>query len=227
MRCGTTTSRGVARGFALAAAALLTGAIAACSLQRPVAAQPVDIGETLHVCSSCHGLAGWSASSLFPNLAGQRQEYLAAQLKAFRSRTRADQPAHTYMWGMAAHLSDMQIDAIAAYYAGLPPAPARPCASPSIAAGKKIYEEGVADKSVPPCMACHGDKAQGQPPVPPQAGKPGSDVIPALAGQHRAYIERAVDAFIAKARASDVMRESTKGLTPAQLRDVAAYLATL
>jgi cytochrome c553 len=227
MRRRPTIPRGLPGGFALAAALLLAGAIAVGCLERSAAAQPLDTGETLHVCSSCHGLTGWSTSSLFPNLAGQRPQYLAAQLKAFRSRTRTDQPARTYMWGMAARLSNPQIGAIAAYYAGLPSRPARPNAAPSIAAGKKIYEEGIADKGVAPCMACHGDKAQGQPAVPPQAGKPGSDAIPALAGQHRAYIEREVKAFMSKARASDVMRETTKSLSPAELRDIAAYLATL
>jgi cytochrome c553 len=227
MRRSPTTPCGVPHGFALVVAVLLAGASAPCGLQRAVAAEPIDIRETVHVCSSCHGLTGSSTSSLFPSLAGQRQKYLAAQLKAFRSRTRTDQPAQTYMWGMAARLSNPQIDAIAAYYTGLPSRPARPRVAPSIAAGKKIYEEGIADKGVAPCMACHGDKAQGQPAVPPQAGKPGSDAIPALAGQHRAYIEREVKAFVSKARASDVMRESTKGLTPSELRDIAAYLATL
>ncbi len=65
---------------------------------------------TVHVCSSCHGPKGRSISSTFPRLAGQQKDYIEAQLKAFRDHTRADPHAKTYMWGMAARLSDPTID---------------------------------------------------------------------------------------------------------------------
>jgi hypothetical protein len=42
----------------------------------------------------------------FPDLAAQTAPYLEAQLRAFRDQTRRDPDALSYMWGMAAQLSD-------------------------------------------------------------------------------------------------------------------------
>jgi len=172
------------------------------------------VSGTLYVCSSCHGPDGRSISSTFPRLAGQQKDYLVAQLKAFRDKTRADPHAKTYMWGMAARLSDPTIEAIAAYYAAQPPVAGEPGASPEIAAGKKIFAEGIPSQGVPPCMACHGDKAQGNGP------------IPRLAGQHPAYLARQLAAFASNARANEIMHQNSKNLTPDQISEVTAFLAT-
>ena len=77
------------------------------------------VAGTVHVCSSCHGPDGRSSSPTFPRLAGQQKDYIVAQLQAFRDKTRADPHAQTYMWGMAARLSDATIDGIATYYGSL------------------------------------------------------------------------------------------------------------
>jgi cytochrome c553 len=69
------------------------------------------------VCAACHGHEGNSISPLFPRLAGQLPQYIEAQLKSFRDRTRADPPAITYMWGMASQLDDETIKELASYYA--------------------------------------------------------------------------------------------------------------
>ncbi len=176
---------------------------------------PADVADTVHVCSSCHGPGGHSLSSTFPRLAGQQKDYLIAQLTAFRDHTRADPHAQTYMWGMAARLSDPAIAAIAAYYAAQPPVPGTPDASPEAQAGHKIYTEGIAAESVPACILCHGEKGAGNGP------------IPRLAGQHSAYIERQLEAFASKARANEIMHENSKNLTDEQIRDVAAYVRSL
>jgi cytochrome c553 len=67
------------------------------------------------VCAACHGAEGVSAIPIYPNLAGQKEAYLAKQLKAFKSGTR-DDPT---MKGMSAALSDEDIADLAAYYASL------------------------------------------------------------------------------------------------------------
>jgi len=51
----------------------------------------------------------------YPNLAGQKEAYLAKQLKDFKSGKRNDPT----MKGMVMALSDADMDNIAAYYAGL------------------------------------------------------------------------------------------------------------
>jgi len=138
-----------------------------------------------------------------------------AQLQAFRDKTRADPHAQTYMWGMAARLSDPTIDGIAAYYAAQTPVAGQPSASPETAAGKKIFTEGFPSENVPACMSCHGEGAEGNGP------------IPRLAGQHQAYLARQLEAFASMARANEIMHENSKDLTPEQIAEVTAYLATL
>jgi cytochrome c553 len=175
---------------------------------------PADIAGVIHVCSSCHGPSGRSISSTFPRLAGQQKDYIEAQLKAFRDHERADPHAKTYMWGMAARLTDDQISGIAAYYSGQPPVPGSPSNSPLADAGRTIFDEGIPSASVPACKACHGEKAEG------------NSVIPRLAGQHPEYIERQLQAFASMARANEIMHDNSKNLTADQIRAVAAYVAT-
>jgi cytochrome c553 len=172
------------------------------------------VAGTLYVCSSCHGTDGRSISPTFPRLASQQKDYIVAQLQAFRDKTRADPHAQTYMWGMAARLSNPTIDAIAAYYASQTPVAGEPGTSPEIAAGKKIFTEGIPSENLPACMSCHGEKAEGNGP------------IPRLAGQHRAYLARQLEAFASMARANEIMHENSKNLTPEQISEVTAYLAT-
>lgn len=170
---------------------------------------------TVHVCSSCHGLEGRSISPTFPNLAGQPHDYLVAQLKAFRDHTRADPHAHTYMWGMAATLSDATIDGVATYYAAQSPAAPTPGDPGSIAAGKTIFAEGVPDRAVPVCANCHGEKAAG------------ADAIPRLASQHPGYIADQLVNFASLARNNEIMHENSINLTPEEIRQVAAYVGSL
>ena len=41
-------------------------------------------------CSACHGMDGNSVNPEWPNLAGQHESYIQAQLKAFRAGQRQD-----------------------------------------------------------------------------------------------------------------------------------------
>ena len=173
------------------------------------------VAGTVHVCSSCHGPEGRSISPTFPRLAGQQKDYLIAQLQAFRDKTRADPHAQTYMWDMAARLSDSTIDGIATYYSSQAPVARAPSASPETAAGAKIYAEGIPSENVPACISCHGEKAEGNGP------------IPRLAGQHQAYLARQLEAFQTMARANEIMHENSKDLTAEQISEVTGYLATL
>lgn len=212
-----TSQQPAARGGAVnlsAGAALAFALLATTACKGPEASPPPEsVAGTVHVCSSCHGTGGKSLSSTFPRLAGQQQEYLENQLKAFRDHSRADPHAHTYMWGMAARLSDPTIDGLAAYYASQTPVHGSPSATAEMAAGKKIFDEGIPAENVPACIACHGEQAQG------------AGAIPRLAGQHRSYLERQLEAFSSNARANEIMHESSKNLTPQQISQVAAFLS--
>lgn len=81
-----------------------------------LAAGNAEVGKSKSaVCSSCHGPAGISNSPLWPNLAGQKQEYLAKQLRDFKAQKRSD----PMMTPMAMPLSEQDIADLAAYYASL------------------------------------------------------------------------------------------------------------
>jgi len=66
-------------------------------------------------CAGCHGMNGISNNGMWPNLAGQKEAYLASQLRMFRDGKRNN----AMMTAMAKGLSDAGISNLAAYYAGL------------------------------------------------------------------------------------------------------------
>lgn len=74
--------------------------------------------EGIAACASCHGPNGAGMPAQYPRLSGQHAEYIAAQLKAFRSGARANDP-NASMRGVAGRLSDREIEAVADYIAGL------------------------------------------------------------------------------------------------------------
>ncbi len=68
-------------------------------------------------CSGCHGLNGVSGNALYPNLAGQKEAYLAKAIKDYRDGRRKD----AMMEGMVKGMSDADVADLAAHYAGLKP----------------------------------------------------------------------------------------------------------
>lgn len=68
------------------------------------------------VCVACHGANGISMIPMYPNLAGQKAQYLESSLKAYRDGERKNM----VMAPMAKGLSDEDIANLAAYYASLP-----------------------------------------------------------------------------------------------------------
>ncbi|MGE5648974.1 cytochrome c [Noviherbaspirillum sp. UKPF54] len=72
--------------------------------------------KNVPACAGCHGASGDGIPAQFPRLAGQHQEYTAAQLTAFRAGTRKNSPQMTTI---AKRMSDEEIQAVADYVAGL------------------------------------------------------------------------------------------------------------
>ena len=70
------------------------------------------------VCAACHGADGISSAPIFPNLAGQKEAYIVAQLKAFKSGERKGANSAT-MAPMAAALSEQDMMDLAAYFSSL------------------------------------------------------------------------------------------------------------
>lgn len=68
-------------------------------------------------CVSCHGAKGISNKEQWPNLAGQKKNYLVKELKNFRDGKRTD----PVMSPIAKPLTDEEIENLAAYYSSLTP----------------------------------------------------------------------------------------------------------
>lgn len=68
------------------------------------------------VCAACHGQNGIGITPIYPNLAGQKEQYLLNQIKAFRDGARND----ATMKPMVAPLTDEDAANLAAYFASLP-----------------------------------------------------------------------------------------------------------
>jgi cytochrome c553 len=179
------------------------------------AAQKAAVRKTIETCGTCHGINGRSVAPTFPNLAAQSAPYIELQLHAFKDQSRADPDAQAYMWGMASQLNDATISGLASYFAAQPAAVGTPGSPALIAQGKKLYEEGVPGRQIPPCASCHGPRGQGL------------ATFPRLAGQHAPYLLKQLLVIQSVLRVAPVMHGIVKDLTKDQMQEVVAYLESL
>jgi cytochrome c553 len=171
----------------------------------------------LQVCANCHGVQGISVSPNFPNLAGQLQPYLVAQLKSFRSHGRSDPAGFEYMWGISAHLTDDQINGLATYFSSQKPATGIAHGTALVKEGQHIFEQGIAANNVTACATCHGAKGEGM------------QLFPRIAGQHADYTVKQLVVFQKTDERPEgaVMKAVTHNLTPENMRSVALYLESM
>ena len=205
----------------LAAAFAIAVSAAARAEDKGNAAVPKqELEAKIAYCKTCHGVSGQGFRGSFPmpRLAGQQPEYLQNQLQAFIERRRTN----PVMFNVAHVLSPAMLKALAEHFKDLNPKPLGGAPKDIVAAGKKIYEDGVPSAEVPPCATCHGAEAKG------------ADAFPRLAGQLNDYIakklmnwskERGQDP--AKPDNSAIMQPIAHNLTEAQVQAVAAYLSYL
>ena len=178
------------------------------------------------LCAGCHGATGLNPSPNFPNLAGQKAEYIVKQLKAFKAGTRTDPT----MAPMAATLSAQDMADVAAYFssqsrtvkqassadnAGTTTAVT---AAPEVkfvadpVAGKALYSLGDESRSIGACIGCHG-----------KDGKSEVLIYPNLAKQHPEYIEKQLHSFKAGTRTNVLMNAFAKTLTDDEISTSARF----
>ena len=179
-----------------------------------------ELEAKISYCKTCHGVSGQGFRGAFPmpQLAGQQPEYIEAQLQAFIERRRTN----PVMFNVAHVLSPEMLTALSTHFKELNPKPLGGGPKELVAAGKKIYEEGIPSAEVPPCASCHGPDAKG------------AELFPRLAGQLHDYVERKLTNW-EKERGQDkanpdnsaIMQPIAHNLTEAQIKAVAAYLSDL
>ncbi|HEV2432009.1 MAG TPA: c-type cytochrome [Burkholderiales bacterium] len=172
------------------------------------------------VCAACHAGDGNSTAPANPKIAGQIPEYLHKQLADFKAQG-GKKPAreNAVMLGMVANLSDADMKALAAFYAGQKLKPAAAADKNLAALGQKIWRGGNAANGVPACAGCHGPAGAGMP-----------SQYPRLAGQYAEYIAAQLKAFKEGGRANDpngMMRGVAVRMTDREIRAVAEYAAGL
>ena len=72
-------------------------------------------GAKAMMCQACHGLDGLAKTPDAPNIAGQLEPYLVAQLQAFKTGLRKNDA----MSVVTPSLSDQDIEDLAAYYSAI------------------------------------------------------------------------------------------------------------
>ena len=140
-------------------------------------------------------------------------KYIVASLAAYKKGDRK----HPTMRAIATSLTDQDMADLAAYYEqqakdGAPAAQAAPVPSPAVA---ELLKKGN-------CASCHGENFN----------KPIDPSYPKLAGQHADYLYYALKAYQVDknpqvGRNNAIMVGMAKPFTHAELKQVAAYLATL
>lgn len=174
-----------------------------------------DVGNGRRVyltCAVCHLPEGWgTADGTYPQIAGQLRTVIIKQLADFRAGNR-DNPL-MYPFSVPSVLGGPQeLADVAAYVAQLPMTPANGVGGgAALADGERIYREY--------CTDCHGDQGQGDE----------AKHIPAIAGQHFAYLLRQFEAIRTAARknADSEMIKQVQNFTPEQEAAVLDYVARL
>ena len=202
-------------------AMVLAAAVAAGVAGQALAQDPANAqGIAAQVCAACHSADGNSTAPANPKIAGQFPEYLDKQLRDFKPPA-GKKPAResAVMMGMVANLSESDMKALAAYYAGQTLKPASAADKDLAVLGQKVWRGGNSAAGVPACAGCHG---------PAGAGLPAQ--YPRLAGQYAEYVAAQLTAFKVGSRANDsngAMRDVASRLSEREIRAVAEYAAGL
>jgi len=173
------------------------------------------------LCIGCHGIPGYQASfpeiHKVPMISGQGAKYIVSALNAYKKGERK----HPTMKSIATTLSDQDMADLGAFYeqqrkggapAAATAATALPQPSDQVA---KLLEQGK-------CSSCHG----------PDFNSPIDGSYPKLGGQHADYLYVALKAYKTTnnpqmGRSNPIMAGMAQPFTPAELKLLAKYLASL
>jgi cytochrome c553 len=167
------------------------------------------------MCIGCHGIQGYQNSfpeiHKVPKISGQSGAYIVSALNAYKKGDRK----HPTMRGIAASLSEQDMADLGAFYASHADktAPEAPKSASTTAAA--LVEKGA-------CASCHGANFS----------KPIDPSYPKIGGQHADYLFFALKAYTVEGnnvigRSNGIMAGIAKQYTPAEMREIAKYLASV
>lgn len=130
------------------------------------AADPRSASMLSNTCAGCHGTNGASAGDAMPTIGGLNKRYIFKAMKDFQGDARES----TIMGRMARGYSDLELQAIASFFAEQPWVPTKaPIKKSLVSQGEKVHKEQ--------CESCHKDN-----------GRYNSKETPRLAGQWPVYL---------------------------------------
>jgi cytochrome c553 len=202
----------IARNLVAAA----TFSVVAISAQAQGATGDVQAGQKkAEMCIGCHGIQGYQNSfpeiHKVPKISGQSGVYIVSALNAYKKGDRK----HPTMRGIAASLSEQDMADLAAFYASHADktAPETPKTASTTAAA--LVAKGA-------CASCHGANFS----------KPIDPSYPKIGGQHADYLFFALKAYTVEGnnvigRSNGIMAGIAKQYTPAEMREIAKYMASV
>jgi cytochrome c553 len=167
------------------------------------------------MCIGCHGIPGYQNSfpeiHKVPKISGQSGAYIVSSLVAYKKGERK----HPSMRGIAASLSDQDMADLGAFYASHASKPAPEAIKAPSAAVAALLDKGA-------CVSCHGANLS----------KPLDPSYPKLGGQHADYLYVALKAYTVEGnalvgRANGIMGGIAKQYTPAEMRALSKYIASV
>jgi len=169
-------------------------------------ASAASLQEQIALCVACHGATGQSENPDVPHIGGQPKLFVMYQLFFYREGRRTSPEMNT----VAKDMSDADLTALSDYVAGLPP--------PQPASGtldEARYGRGAELAVRRICGTCHNPDYSGR------------EQMPRLAGQREAYLLKSLKEYQAGVRVGTqaAMAEAVRGLSEAELADLAYYLA--
>jgi cytochrome c553 len=155
--------------------------------------------QVANMCRTCHGIDGYAQIPIAPHIGGEPQEYLEAQLMAFKTGARENE----MMTIVAQGLTAQQISDVASWYAAHDVTATLPA--------------GVTDAEAPDaCVSCHGAD-----------GLSVALDAPNLAGEVNIYIDTQLKAFRSGKRQHPIMSVIAADLTDEEIRAVADWYAAV
>ena len=174
------------------------------------------------VCAGCHGVDGVSPIPTQPSLAGMSWQYIAKQLRHFKSGQRDN----AIMKGFAATLTDADMKALGMHFASMKGRPIGTKDEKLAKTAERLFRGGDTVRGIPACAGCHSPTGAGLPALYPRVG-----------GQHAEYTLAQLTSFRAGLRGTaskddsnasgKIMMAIAAKLTEPEMKALAEYTAGL
>lgn len=210
-------------GLRLALSAGLLAVVFPAASRAEDSASKQTIESKIRYCKDCHGQQGQGFPGAYPvpRLAGQNIAYLESKIEVITEHKRDNPTAETFMAPVLGSVDPAIRRAVVSSLSALNPPPAGPGPQSLVAAGRRIYEDGVSRDNVPACANCHGPDGKGSGAVPRVAGQIYPYAVKVLT--HWAIINREHD----REGGAAVKSEIEHKLTQSEIEAVAAYISNL